>query len=251
MPPSPEAPSRLQVVTAAAFLEKPTRLQVPLLITDIDAAAIAAALVSVLQTQFGPEYPVSLLVTSESTPGPITIETDLSSMAQQALPSFPISLYLPIIVSSNAAAIQELVNVVATLRSPDNGCPWDRLQTPQSLTPYVIEEAYEVVDAIQQGEITAIAEELGDLLFQIVLQAQIGSEQDQFSLQEVAQGITAKLIRRHPHVFGDVKVQSIDEIRQNWEQIKAAEKGETADQPQPLSRKLSRYARTLPPLMAG
>lgn len=251
MPPSPEAPSRLQVVTAAAFLEKPTRLQVPLLITDIDAAAIAAALVSVLQTQFGPEYPVSLLVTSESTPGPITIETDLSSMAQQALPSFPISLYLPIIVSSNAAAIQELVNVVATLRSPDNGCPWDRLQTPQSLTPYVIEEAYEVVDAIEQGEITAIAEELGDLLFQIVLQAQIGSEQDQFSLQEVAQGITAKLIRRHPHVFGDVKVQSIDEIRQNWEQIKAAEKGETADQPQPLSRKLSRYARTLPPLMAG
>ncbi|PMB12240.1 nucleoside triphosphate pyrophosphohydrolase, partial [Fischerella thermalis CCMEE 5328] len=141
------------------------------------------------------------------------------------------------------AALQELIDVVAKLRSPDGGCPWDLAQTPQTLTPYVIEEAYEVVDAINSGDKQAIAEELGDLLLQVVLQAQIAKEYGQFSLQEVAQGISQKLIRRHPHVFGDVSVQSVDEVRQNWEQIKAAEKGETSPENQKLSIKLSGYAR--------
>ena len=148
------------------------------------------------------------------------------------------------------AALQELIDVVAKLRSPDGGCPWDLAQTPQTLTPYVIEEAYEVVNAIDSGEQDAIAEELGDLLLQVVLQAQIASEYKQFSLKEVAQGISQKLIRRHPHVFGDVTVQSIDEVRQNWEQIKAVEKGEPSPEHQKLSHKLSGYVRKLPPLMA-
>ncbi|MBD2667124.1 hypothetical protein B6N60_00223 [Richelia sinica FACHB-800] len=143
------------------------------------------------------------------------------------------------------AALQELIEVVAKLRSPDGGCPWDLEQTPQSLTPYVIEEAYEVVDAIQRGNQEAIAEELGDLLLQVVLQAQIASEAGHFTLKEVAQGIAKKLIRRHPHVFGDVTVNSMDEIKQNWESIKAEEKGE---EKQTLSKKLRSYQRTLPPL---
>ncbi|MEC4814864.1 MAG: nucleoside triphosphate pyrophosphohydrolase [Scytonema sp. PMC 1069.18] len=148
------------------------------------------------------------------------------------------------------AALQELIDVVAKLRSPDGGCPWDLEQTPQTLTPYVIEEAYEVVDAINSGEKEAIAEELGDLLLQVVLQAQIASEYGQFSLKEVAQGIAQKLIRRHPHVFGDVSVQNVEEVRQNWEQIKAAEKGEPSPDSQKLSHKLKGYTRKLPPLMA-
>jgi len=148
-------------------------------------------------------------------------------------------------------ALQELIEVVAKLRSPDGGCPWDLAQTPETLTPYVIEEAYEVVDAIKNGDKEAIAEELGDLLLQVVLQAQIASESEQFSLKEIAQGISQKLIRRHPHVFGDVSVQSVDEVRQNWEQIKAAEKGESSPETQKLSAKLSRYGRTLPPLTAA
>lgn len=160
---------------------------------------------------------------------------------------------------SNAtlAALQNLIEVVAKLRSPDGGCPWDLAQTPETLTPYVIEEAYEVVDAIKSGDKDAIAEELGDLLLQVVLQAQIASEASSFSLAEVAAGITQKLIRRHPHVFGDVGAQggasvpSIDEVRQKWEEIKAAEKGESSAEARSLSSKLSRYARTLPPLMAG
>jgi XTP/dITP diphosphohydrolase len=157
------------------------------------------------------------------------------------------------IQESNAtlAALQQLIEVVAKLRSPEGGCPWDLAQTPETLIPYVIEEAYEVVDAIKSGDKEAIAEELGDLLLQVVLQAQIASDEDKFSLAEVASGITQKLIRRHPHVFGDVNVQSVEQVRQNWEEIKAAEKGESSLEAQKLSRKLSRYARTLPPLMAG
>jgi len=154
-------------------------------------------------------------------------------------------------LDARLAALQELIAVVAQLRSPEGGCPWDLAQTSETLIPYVIEEAYETVDAIRSGDVDAIAEELGDLLLQVVLQAQIASDDGQFTLAEVAQGIARKLIRRHPHVFGDVKVQNAEEVRQNWEKIKATEKGENPEQTQRLSRKLGRYARTLPPLMAG
>jgi XTP/dITP diphosphohydrolase len=148
-------------------------------------------------------------------------------------------------------ALQRLLEVVAQLRSPDGGCPWDLAQTPQTLIPYVIEEAYEVVDALHTGNQAAIAEELGDLLLQIVLQTQIAGEHQDFTLEDVAEGITAKLIRRHPHVFGDVQVDSAAEVNQNWEQIKATEKGETPEQAKLLSRKLARYNRSAPPLVAA
>ena len=149
------------------------------------------------------------------------------------------------------SAVQQLVEVVAQLRSPDGGCPWDLAQTPETLISFVIEEAYETVDAIRSGDSTAICEELGDLLLQVVLQAQIASETNQFDLQTVVRGITDKLIRRHPHVFGDVEVQSLEDLHRNWEKIKALEKGEDPDVEPPLSKKLSRYGRSLPPIMAS
>jgi XTP/dITP diphosphohydrolase len=147
-------------------------------------------------------------------------------------------------------ALDRLVTVVAQLRSPQGGCPWDLAQTPQSLMPYVIEEAYEVVDAIRSEDPDAIAEELGDLLLQVVLQSQIASDYGQFTLAEVTQGIADKLIRRHPHVFSDLEVQTIEDVKHNWEQIKAEEKGQNQENI-PLSQKLDRYARTLPPLLAS
>jgi XTP/dITP diphosphohydrolase len=149
------------------------------------------------------------------------------------------------------SAVQQLVEVVGQLRSPDSGCPWDLAQTPETLIPFVIEEAYETVEALRSGDSAAICEELGDLLLQVVLQAQIASETHQFDLQTVAQGITDKLIRRHPHIFGDVKVQSLEDLHRNWEKIKAVEKGEDPDIEPPLSKKLSRYGRSLPPIMAS
>ena len=155
------------------------------------------------------------------------------------------------IYSSVLIALKNLIGIVAQLRDPDRGCPWDLEQTAESLIPYIVEEAYEVIDAIHSQDQSAIAEELGDLLLQVVLQAQIAQENNYFSLEEVAKSITEKLIRRHPHVFGNVIVNSTEEVHQNWEQIKAKEKGETLEQAQLLSNKLRRYARSLPPLTSA
>ncbi|ATS19506.1 nucleoside triphosphate pyrophosphohydrolase [Parathermosynechococcus lividus PCC 6715] len=145
--------------------------------------------------------------------------------------------------------MNQLIAVVRQLRHPETGCPWDLQQTPTSLIPYILEEAYEVVHALQQEQPAAIAEELGDLLLQVVLQSQLAAEADQFTIADVAQRITEKLIRRHPHVFGTVELTTAEDVRDQWEHIKASEKGEEASLP--LSQKLHRYARTLPPLIAG
>jgi XTP/dITP diphosphohydrolase len=153
-------------------------------------------------------------------------------------------------VHSILPALQRLIEVVAQLRSPEGGCPWDLAQTPATLIPYVLEEAYEVVDAIRQANPHLIADELGDLLLQVVLQAQIASESGQFDLATVANHISDKLIRRHPHVFGDVTVGSVDEVHQNWEAIKAQEEQEKTDTAE-LTPRLQRYARSLPPLTAA
>jgi XTP/dITP diphosphohydrolase len=152
--------------------------------------------------------------------------------------------------SETLAALQQLIEVVESLRSPEGGCPWDLAQTPQTLIPYVIEEAYEVVDALRREDPEAIVEELGDLLLQVVLQAQIARENHHFTLADVAGRVAEKLVRRHPHVFGDGKAETPEEVRQAWEQIKATEKGDPA-KPNGLAGKLSRYGRTLPPLIAG
>lgn len=148
-------------------------------------------------------------------------------------------------------SLQRLIEVVAQLRSPDGGCPWDLAQTQQTLIPYVIEEAYEVTAAIRSGDQKEIAEELGDLLLQVVLQAQVASDAQDFTLQEVAEGITAKLIRRHPHVFGEEKISDPEEVKRKWEEIKAAERQESSSDAQLLSNKLKRYATRLPALRAA
>ncbi len=151
-------------------------------------------------------------------------------------------------------SLQRLIAVVAQLRSPQGGCLWDLAQTPETLIPYVLEEAYETVDAIRQGDQKAIADELGDLLLQVVLQAQIASEAGHFGLSQVADRITEKLIRRHPHVFGDVEVETVEDVHRNWEQIKSAEEqasSNPASNAELLTARLSRYARSLPPLTAG
>lgn len=148
-------------------------------------------------------------------------------------------------------ALNDLIDVVAKLRTPEEGCPWDLDQTQQSLVPYIIEEAYEVAAAIRSENQEEIVEELGDLLLQVVLQSQIASESQYFTLEEVAQGITDKLIRRHPHVFGDVEVEDAQEVRKNWEEIKAQEKGYHPDKTERLSQKFKKYTETLPPLFAS
>ena len=120
-------------------------------------------------------------------------------------------------------AINELLAVMARLRSP-KGCPWDREQTHHSLRFHAVEEVYELMDAIEAKDDHEMAEELGDLLLQVIFHCQLGSERGAFDFEKVVRRITEKLIRRHPHVFGNVKVKDVDEVWANWEQIKRAEK---------------------------
>jgi len=124
------------------------------------------------------------------------------------------------------SAINDLLNVMATLRSPQ-GCPWDREQNHQTLRRHAIEEVYELIDAIEAGDDQEMAEELGDLLLQVVFHCQLAGERGAFDFEKVTRLIVEKLIRRHPHVFGDTKVRNVDEVWANWEKIKKAEKDGT------------------------
>ncbi|WP_066584950.1 MazG family protein [Cellulomonas timonensis] len=129
-------------------------------------------------------------------------------------------------VGEPGAGLRELVEVMDRLRSP-GGCPWDAEQTHLSLVPYALEEAHEVAEAIEQGDRAGMREELGDLLLQVVFHARIAQEDpdDPFDVDDVARGITAKLVRRHPHVFADAsEVGSLEDLHVQWDRIKAEEK---------------------------
>ena len=119
--------------------------------------------------------------------------------------------------------LERLIEIVATLRS-ENGCQWDREQTHRSLRPNMLEEAYEAVDAIDDGNIENLREELGDVLLQVVLHSQIAKDEGEFDIEDVAKELSDKLIHRHPHVFGDAKVNSTSEILEAWDRLKKEEK---------------------------
>lgn len=123
---------------------------------------------------------------------------------------------------STQAAFDQLVAVMAALRG-ENGCPWDKEQTHESLKKYLIEEAYEVIDAIDQGDMGSLCEELGDVLLQVVFHAQLAAEAATFTAEDVVRSITSKLIRRHPHVFGDRSADNADDVREIWQAVKAKE----------------------------
>jgi tetrapyrrole methylase family protein/MazG family protein len=123
--------------------------------------------------------------------------------------------------------IERLLAIMERLRAPD-GCPWDREQTPLSLRPYIIEEAHEAVEAITAGDGAEIRDELGDLLLQVVFQAQLAKEEGRFDFEQVAHAICEKLLRRHPHVFGETRAADAEEALRSWERIKAEQEGKPA-----------------------
>lgn len=125
----------------------------------------------------------------------------------------------------NNAAFQKFCEVVAKLRSPE-GCPWDRKQTLETIKSHTLEETYELLEAIDSGNDEHIVEELGDVLLQVVLDAQIGADEGRFNLTQVIEKITAKMIHRHPHVFGDATANNSEDVRKNWEAAKQAEKSD-------------------------
>lgn len=121
-------------------------------------------------------------------------------------------------------SVQKLLHIMSRLRDPATGCPWDLRQTYASIVPYTLEEAYEVADAIQRGDMRELRDELGDLLFQVVFYSQIASEEGHFDFAQVAEGICEKMLRRHPHVFSDAEYDSDQALRHAWESAKARER---------------------------
>jgi tetrapyrrole methylase family protein/MazG family protein len=144
-------------------------------------------------------------------------------------------------------AVSALVGLMQRLLAPD-GCPWDREQTLQTLIPYLVEETYEVVDAVAGGDVDEHREELGDLLLQVVFQAELRHAEGAFGIDDVARGIVDKLIRRHPHVFGDVKAQTSDEALASWARLKAEEKARKPPRATPPSA-LDGIPRSAPALL--
>ena len=145
---------------------------------------------------------------------------------------------------SPLADIQPLEKIMVQLRNPDGGCPWDVEQTFATIASYTVEEAYEVADAIERNDLVALKDELGDLLLQVVFHSQIASELDAFTLNDVVAGICEKMVRRHPHVFGDVSADNAEAVVVNWETIKAKERAVSAD-----SSALAGVASALPALL--
>ena len=152
----------------------------------------------------------------------------------------------PLAPADNLASPHGMAAISARLRAPD-GCPWDRRQDHRSLRTYLLEEAYETVDAIERGNPGELAEELGDLFLQVVLHAQLAAEEGDFDLTDVYRTLGAKIIRRHPHVFGDLAVSGVDQVLRNWEAIKSAEREEAGRPPASFEG----VARALPALPAS
>ena len=200
----------------------PTR---PALVCQVYSRRVASAVKLALMRVLPDDQPVTL-VQAAGVPGQeriLTLPLHALDRAEGAADHLT-SLYVPAQAPLAALRIpQTLAHITARLRAP-GGCPWDREQTHRSLLPHAIEEAYEVVEAIESDDPAALAEELGDLLLQVVLHAQLAEEAGDFMLEDVVEAISAKLIRRHPHVFGDLSVSGSAEVLRNWDQIKAAER---------------------------
>ncbi len=197
----------------------------PALIAQIYSRSVASDVKLTLMTTYPDEQPVRL-VHAAGTDQELVEDLQLYEIDQSPHLGLLSSLYVsPMPECTSFESFQE---IVARLRAPD-GCPWDKAQTHLSLRPFLIEEAYEALDALDREDMTDLEEELGDLLLQIVLHAQIATEEGDFNINQVIDGIGSKLIRRHPHVFSEVEVEDVSGVIQNWEAIKADERKENGE----------------------
>ena len=192
----------------------------PAIVAQLYSPVVASEVKLTLMALYPDEHPVRM-VHAAGTPQVLVEEIPLFEMDRSAHIGLMTALYIPPLgANASFEAFQELV---AHLRAPE-GCPWDREQTHRSLRPHLLEEAYEVLTALDAEDVNALREELGDLLLQIVLHAQIASEYGEFTMSDVLGNIHAKLVHRHPHVFGDLKLKDKQGVIQNWERLKAAER---------------------------
>jgi tetrapyrrole methylase family protein/MazG family protein len=219
-----EAPSPLSLLEASTLQSAhvpPVPADVPLLVLGIESTTSALSVKKVLSANFSGDHLVQLVHAGA------TIDLPLSLLAVQDGWDPSTCLYVsPLEIGHSLEAFAE---IVAHLRAPD-GCPWDREQTHASLRSHLLEESYEALAAMDSGEGSQMQEEFGDLLLQIMLNAQIGHEEGTFSTGGVIKGIYDKIIRRHPHVFGEVQAKDADAVLQNWEKLKEAERQEKREE---------------------
>jgi len=215
----------LQLVDAtelAALYHPPVNPDRPTLVGQLYGRHLASDVKLTLLNLFPADHPV-VLVRGAGTAEEKVTPLPLCELDRHDEIDHLTTLYLPPL--PQASSLESFQNTIAHLRAPD-GCPWDREQTHQTLRPTLLEETYEVLTALDADDMGALCEELGDLLLQILLHAQIAVEEGDFSLAQVIEKINAKIVRRHPHVFGDVMVSGTDEVLHNWEKIKRKERGE-------------------------
>ncbi len=223
----------VQIVDALAlsgFLFAPLNPDVPVVVGQVYSRHAASELKLVLLTVYGEEHDVAL-IHAAGTPEQLVEHLPLYEIDRSDHISHLTSLYIPPLpVKADLSALAE---TVAVLRSPE-GCPWDIEQTPQSMREGFLEEAYEVLAALDTGDEDNLREELGDLLYHIVMQAQMASEAESFKLSDVVAGIEAKLKRRHPHVWGDWTVSDTAQVLLNWDKLKEQEKSHLGQTPESI-----------------
>ena len=216
----------------------------PLLIVEIDSALLAGEIKLAMIDWFGADCPCVWYAPTENgeyAGKPIALQ----DLDRQRRYDHTAALYIapPALREKERFTVQDLVRIMRVLRSP-GGCPWDRAQTHESLRPYLIEEAYEVTQAIREEDWLHTADELGDVLLQVVFQANIGDQYGTLTLSDITTAICRKMIHRHPHIFSDVRADTADAVSENWEAIKRQERGQKE-----LADVLSDIPASLPPLM--
>ncbi|HEY3284701.1 MAG TPA: MazG family protein, partial [Armatimonadota bacterium] len=217
-------PDGLQVLDAQALPEGTPDPGLPALFYQVDHPLVASDLKIRLLDRY-PESAEVVVIRAAGVPGEQKLlQVPLVELDRQEVDHLT-SVYVPEVpVTARKPDFPDLVEIVRRLRAPD-GCPWDREQTHASLRKYLLEESYEAIEAIDLKDDARLCDELGDVLLQVMLHSQMASEEDSFTIREVIEAITTKMIRRHPHVFGDVEVADSQEVLHNWERIKAKEKG--------------------------
>lgn len=211
-------PSKLTLLDAQEFSSAhfpPTPPDVDTLILGVDSRELAAQVKAVLQANCPDDHGIFMIDAGKKR------EERLGTLGSGDY-SASTCVYIPSL--GEGTSFESFAEIVAHLRAPD-GCPWDKEQTHQTLRKHLLEESYETLSAIDANDINGMREEFGDLLLQIVLNAQIASETRDFSMREIVKGIYDKIVRRHPHVFGDVKLEGVDGVLQNWEKLKEKERG--------------------------
>lgn len=212
-PPSKLVLLEAQTLSSAHVPSFPSDM--PVLLIGLESPELTLHLKNVLLTTYPPEHVVHIVGEGKSK------EERLKELGQDDEYSEAICWYIPPL--EQGTSFESFAEIIAHLRAP-NGCPWDREQTHETLRKHLLEESYETIAAIDSGDFNSMREEFGDLLLQVVLQAQIANEEGQFNVNQVIKGIYSKIIRRHPHVFGDLKLEGVQGVLANWEKLKEAER---------------------------